>query len=123
MPGGDLTGLRDKATASGVSLDEAYFQGIFTQCVRALDYMHRNAMMHCDIKEPNIMLKNKDYAKPQIALIDFGLTKCSAGAGESGGTPGYMPPEWFDLQIWLPRGDIFCMGVVFYQLLADKVPD
>jgi len=69
------------------------------------------------------MVKNTDYARPQIALIDFGLTKCSAGDGQSGGTPGYMPPEFFDLQVWLPRGDIFCMGVVFFQLLADKTPD
>jgi len=123
MPGGDLAALRDKATAARVALNEAYFQGIFIQCVAALAYMHDHALMHCDIKEPNIMVKNKDYAKPQIALIDFGLTKCSAGEGQSGGTPGYMPPEFFDFQVWLPRGDIFCMGVVFFQLLADKTPD
>lgn len=123
MPGGDLAALREKTSKAGVALTEAYCKGIFKQCVAALEYMHRNAMMHCDIKEPNIMVKNTDYAKPIVALIDFGLTKCSAGAGQSGGTPGYMPPEWFDLQVWLPRGDIFCMGVVFFQLLANKTPD
>jgi len=123
MPGGDLSALREKAMGAGVTLNEDYFQGIFTQCIAALVYMHSNAMMHCDIKEPNIMIKNTDYARPEVALIDFGLTKSSGGDGQSGGTPGYMPPEFFNLQVWLPRGDIFCMGVVFFQLLADKTPD
>jgi serine/threonine protein kinase len=123
MPGGDLAALRDKMAGAGVAFTEAYCKGIFKQCVGALEYMHRNAMMHCDIKEPNVMVKNTDYSKPQIALIDFGLTKCSAGDGQSGGTPGYMPPEFFTYGVWLPRGDIFCMGVVFYQLLANKTPD
>ena len=51
--------------------------------------MYDKAMMHCDIKEPNIMVKSKDHSNPQIALIDFGLTKSSAGDGQSGCTPGF----------------------------------
>merc|ERR1712096_271374 len=84
--------------------------------------MHRHAMMHCDIKEPNIMLKTKNYVHPQIALVDFGLAQCSAGAGMSGGTPGYMPPETLQTGVWFPRGDIFSMGVVFFQILTDRTP-
>jgi len=70
------------------------------------------------------MLKTKDFGNPSVALIDFGLTKCSAGDGASGGTPGYMPPEFFDTGgMWFPRGDIFSMGVVFFQIMADMTPD
>jgi len=124
MPGGDLASLRESCTKNGVQLTEQYLRGIFKQSVQALAYMHKHAMMHCDIKEPNIMLKTKDYGNPEVALIDFGLTKCSAGDGLSGGTPGYMPPEFFATDgMWFPRGDIFAMGVVFFQIMADKTPD
>merc|ERR1711966_332945 len=93
LAGGDLTSLRMNAAINGLSLTESYFQCIFKQAIQALEYMHRHAMMHCDIKEPNIMLKTQDYERPQIALIDFGLAQCSAGLGISGGTPGYISPE------------------------------
>lgn len=122
LPGGDLCTLRENATRSGVQLTEAYFRGVFQQCIGALEYMHRHAMMHCDLKEPNIMFKTKDYVSPTIALIDFGMSKWSSSDGLAGGTPGYRPPETNDNNIWFPRGDIFSMGVVFFQIMADKVP-
>merc|ERR1712072_1122826 len=68
------------------------------------------------------MFKTADYANPQVVLIDFGLTQGSAGEWLAGGTPGYRPPETNETNIWFPRGDIFSMGVVFFQLLADKTP-
>jgi serine/threonine protein kinase len=123
LPGGDLCALRENASKSGVQLSETYFRGVFSQAVGALEYMHRHAMMHCDIKEPNIMFKTKDYVNPQIALIDFGMSKWSSSDGMAGGTPGYRPPETNDNNVWFPRGDVFCMGIVIFQILADKVPD
>lgn len=123
LSGGDLTSLRKNARSSGIRLDETYFRNIFSQSMGALEYMHRHAMMHCDIKEPNIMFKSKDYRNPVIALIDFGMSKWSSSDGMAGGTPGYRPPETNETNVWFPRGDIFSMGVTFFQLLADKVPD
>merc|ERR1711988_1579202 len=70
LPGGDLTHLRENAAQSRVSLTEVYFQRIFRQAVVGLEYMHRHAMMHCDIKEQNIMFKTKNYDYPTIAIID-----------------------------------------------------
>lgn len=68
------------------------------------------------------MFKTKDYQNPTIALIDFGMSKWSSSDGMAGGTPGYRPPETNETNVWFPRGDIFSMGVSFFQLLADKVP-
>lgn len=122
LDGGDWSDLRFNITKSGVLLTETYLQVIFRQAVSALDYLHRHAVMHCDIKEDNIMFKSKDYANPHVVLIDFGVCQSSAGSGLAGGTPGYRPPETNESDIWFPRGDIFCMGVVFFQILADKSP-
>lgn len=68
------------------------------------------------------MLKNTDLRNPQVAIIDFGLAHVCAGPGEAGGTPGYIPPETNTRHIWYPKGDIFALGVTFFQLLADKTP-
>merc|ERR1719215_946436 len=80
--------------------------------------------MHCDIKEPNIMVASGDfYAEPRVVLIDFGLSASFLG-GSRGvcGTPGYIPPETWQTGIWHPRGDTFSMGVTFFQLMTGRVP-
>jgi serine/threonine protein kinase len=123
LSGGDLSELRLNTSKYGIPLTEVYFRNIFSQSMGALEYMHRHCMMHCDIKEPNIMFKSKEYYNPVVALIDFGMAKWSSSDGLAGGTPGYRPPETNDTNVWFPRGDIFSMGVTFFQLLADKVPD
>jgi len=123
LPGGDLSGIRDKCTAAGVVMDEDYWQGIFYQCLKGLECVHRHAIIHCDIKEPNIMIRNTDVANPECVIIDLGMAQAAAGLGFAGGTPGYRPPETNADNIWFPKGDVFSLGVTFFQLLADKVPD
>jgi len=123
MAGGDLDALREKTGAAGVALTEEYFQNIFKQSLLGLDHIHEHGLMHCDLKEPNIMIKNTDLRNPQLAIIDFGLAHVCAGPGEAGGTPGYVPPETNARHVWYPKGDIFALGVAFFQLLADKTPN
>lgn len=123
LAGGDLSALRSNAMRAGVVLTEEYFQPIFMQCLMGLKQLHHHAILHCDIKEPNIMIRNSCYKHPQCVLIDVGLSVQMVGDGKSGGTPGYRPPEVIDSNIWSPKGDVFSMGVVFFQLMADLVPD
>lgn len=122
--GGDLMTLKPRAQAQGVALSEQWYRGIFRQCIDALGFMHEQAMMHCDIKEPNIMVKTADFHHPEIVLIDFGVSRAMAAKpnGMPGGTPGYIPPETLDSRTWFPRGDIFSMGVTIMQVVIDKIP-
>lgn len=123
--GGDFSSLMKKAKEAHVRTTEAWFRNIFNQAFSGLAYMHQNAMMHCDIKEPNLMLRTTDYDDPEVVIIDLGLAQLSADQDAVGacGTPGYIPPETWEQGIWFPRGDIFSMGVVCLQLLTDKVPN
>merc|ERR1712232_176440 len=34
------------------------------------------------------------------------------------GTPGYIPPETWQRNYWIPKGDVFSMGVIFFQILG-----
>jgi serine/threonine protein kinase len=123
--GGDLTKVEQNARRKGVSVSEDWWRLIFRQCFEALQFMHQQAMMHCDIKEPNLMLRNENYGTPQVVLIDFGVATAMTAkdTGNVSGTPGYMPPETMAQGKWFPGGDVFSMGVAMMQLMTNKVPD
>eukprot|EP00933_Yihiella_yeosuensis_P010639 TRINITY_DN11737_c0_g1_i1.p1 TRINITY_DN11737_c0_g1~~TRINITY_DN11737_c0_g1_i1.p1 ORF type:complete len:621 (+),score=115.38 TRINITY_DN11737_c0_g1_i1:39-1865(+) len=122
--GGDLMTLKQKARAQKVDLTEDWWRNLLMQACEGLEFMHEQAMMHCDIKEPNIMLKTNNMHDPQLVYIDFGVCKAMVHSpnGMPGGTPGYMPPETILQRKWFPRGDVFCLGVTFLQVLIDKMP-
>jgi len=79
-------------------------------------------VMHCDIKEANIMLKDDDLGEPQIVIIDLGVAQ-RAGTERDiiYGTPGYIPPEVWEAKNWHPQSDMFSLGVVVMQLLIGKM--
>lgn len=57
-----------------------------------LEHLHRNSIIHRDIKPYNIMFNDEN----QIKIIDFGLSKPSLESQHRGilcGTPGYIAPE------------------------------
>lgn len=92
-----------------------------SQICIGLSVVHKSAQVHRDIKPANIMVTPQG----QIKIMDFGLvhvedsniTKINAVTG----TPNYMSPE----QIHSPhsidqRSDIFCLGSLFYEMLAGE---
>eukprot|EP00929_Paragymnodinium_shiwhaense_P112625 TRINITY_DN80892_c0_g1_i1.p1 TRINITY_DN80892_c0_g1~~TRINITY_DN80892_c0_g1_i1.p1 ORF type:complete len:821 (-),score=147.59 TRINITY_DN80892_c0_g1_i1:80-2542(-) len=122
--GGDLTTLQARAQSQGIRTTEAWWRGVFRQCFQGLAYLHTHALIHCDIKEPNIMLRSEDLRQSaQIVIIDYGLAQSSAGKRAAlCGTPGYIPPETWATGKWYPKGDCFALGVTMTQLLTDNVP-
>lgn len=123
--GGDLTTLAKRAHDEGLSMSEDWWRKIFWQCLDGLRYLHSEAIMHCDIKEENMMLKDAEsYQQPHVVLIDFGLAEAFASTSSgASGTAGYIPPETYDTGWWYPRGDVFSMGICFFQLMIGKVPN
>jgi len=122
--GGDLSTLKHRALQEEVDTTEQWWRGIFRQCFQALAFMHEQAMMHCDVKEPNIMIKSCDFSAPEVVLIDFGVSRAMA-ADDNGrvfGTPGYIPPETWEKKMWFPGGDVFSMGVCILQVMGDQIP-
>lgn len=115
--GGDLSTCQEKAQENGVQITEGWLAKILKQACDGLAYLHSKDFMHCDLKEPNVMITGKsEWQNPNVVLIDFGMSQNFSGGARCGGTPGFMPPEVVQYGMWTPKGDIFSMGVMFFRL-------
>jgi calcium-dependent protein kinase len=114
--GGDLCTLVEKAQQHGVPLTHQWLGCVFLQILEGIRYLHKHKTMHCDLKEMNVMIATDDaWHNPPVMLIDFGMAKNYSGVRE-GGTPGYMPPEFWSHQMWTPKGDIFALAITFWGI-------
>ena len=103
------------------------------QIAEALDYAHHRKIIHRDVKPGNIILKrlsrpDEAGAQPFRALLtDFGLVKLQEGtsltqSGATVGTPTYMSPEQCEGRELDGRSDLYSLGVVLYELIANRLP-
>lgn len=120
--GGNLVNLNRRALGAGVVPIHDWWTRIVRQCLTGLAHMHAQNVMHCDIKEQNIMLKGDDLWEPEVIIIDLGVAQ-RTGTQRSiiYGTPGYIPPEVWAAKNWQPQSDMFSLGVVIVQMLIGKV--
>ncbi len=103
------------------------FLDIARQCLEALGTAHNLGMVHRDIKPGNIMLTRLPSGGFQVKLLDFGLAKVMAEPtlqtiDHEGGLLGsilMMSPEQLSRQPIDHRCDLYALGCVFYQALAN----
>ncbi len=96
---------------------------IIKQLVDALAYAHDRGVVHRDIKPANALLD--EFGKP--VLMDFGIARMAfvgqlTRTGTLMGTPHYLPPEQPLGKPVDGRSDLYSLGIMFYEMLAGKVP-
>jgi serine/threonine protein kinase len=95
------------------------------QCLAGLEAAHRQGLVHRDIKPSNVLL---EQSSGRAMLVDFGLVRRMDGgprhtaSGLVMGTVDYIAPEQARAQPVDGRADIYSLGVMFYQLLAGRLP-
>jgi nucleotide-binding universal stress UspA family protein len=115
--------LRPRFDAAPLQLDEVAAIGL--RVAQALQDVHRQGLVHLDIKPSNIMFRPDGSA----VLIDFGISRHAALPDLLQeeftlpvGTSPYMSPEQV-LQVRDdPRSDLFALGVMLYHLATGARP-
>jgi hypothetical protein len=113
--------------ASGEKLEQARILDILRQTAAALDFAHRNKVVHCDVKPGNIMLGRNQESGGVVKLTDFGIAKIASTqyhtrTGLLMGTPSYMSPEQIEAHPVDGKSDQFSLAVVAFELLTGAVP-
>lgn len=97
---------------------------VATQVASALDVAHRQepAVIHRDLKPENIMILEDGSVK----VMDFGIAKVlqalSKTTTHSVGTLQYMSPEQIDAVGVDARSDLYCLGLILYEMLQGTAP-
>jgi serine/threonine-protein kinase len=131
MPYVDGRSLRERIDIGPIPVAEAI--GVLRDVARALAFAHAHGVVHRDIKPGNVLISGgtavvTDFgiAKAlRIALAEGAPTTLSrlTGEGQQVGTPAYMAPEQIDGDERVDhRADIYCWGLLGYQLLANRHP-
>lgn len=120
--------LRQRLCEGAIELPAAV--EITLQIAQALRAAHRKDIYHRDIKPENLILTDEN----QVKVLDFGLAKLGAKSGaelDSGlksipglllGTTAYMSPEQIRAGEVDGRADLWSLGVIFYEMLAQTRP-
>jgi len=104
------------------TLDRESAVAIVGQLASGLDAAHGRGIIHRDIKPSNILVAEDGTAK----LADFGITLVESSALTQDmrelGTPAYMSPEQVLGKTLDSRADLFSLGVLTYEMLANRKP-
>ncbi|WP_052107936.1 WD40 repeat domain-containing serine/threonine protein kinase [Aerolutibacter daejeonensis] len=91
----------------------------------AVDYAHRQGMLHLDLKPGNLILGNDQVPR----ITDFGLARRLGADGlvdneRVSGTPGYMAPEQVQVhgERLSPATDVWGLGAILYEALTGHQP-
>ncbi|MDR1041610.1 MAG: protein kinase [Deltaproteobacteria bacterium] len=116
---GDLAGI-----FAGGPVSDADFRELARQLSKALDALHREGVVHRDVKPDNILVRSR---KPlAVALADFGISSLLApGVSVKGtraaNTPLYSAPESF-ADFAGAAGDFWSLGAVLLEGVAGRHP-
>lgn len=114
----------ERFTSGAARLDTFRAAEIIYRCANALDYAHKMDVLHRDIKPANILLSPDGTVKLadfSIAMIGQQLSADEElNPGQVVGSPMYIAPELIAGAAPSPASDIYALGAVLYQLLAQR---
>jgi len=117
--------LRDWMNQSEIPPPQVF--AVMHGVLQALDYAHRHAIVHRDMKPENVLISDEGMVK----VADFGIARLLDDTGVGGtatktgttvGTPQYMSPEQVASSKVDGRSDLYSAGIMFYELVVGQPP-
>ncbi len=124
LEGEELTGMLKERLESPRAVE------LVLQILRGLEHAHGKGVVHRDIKPENVFVTQDHDGEEVLKLVDFGIAKLTdatvdthkTSAGLVFGTPAYMSPEQAMGVEADSRADLYSTGILFYQMLAGRLP-
>ncbi|KAL7217643.1 hypothetical protein ACSBR2_010981 [Camellia fascicularis] len=119
--------LHDSSKVGGLKLDWAARKKIAIGSARGLSFLHHSCIphiIHRDMKSSNVLLDDNFEAR----VSDFGMARLvnaldtHLSVSTLAGTPGYVPPEYYQSFRCTAKGDVYSFGVVLLELISGKRP-
>ncbi len=107
------------------ALTDADAVEVAAQVLDALAHAHRAGIVHRDVKPSNILLEDRDEIA--VRLLDFGLAQFDGAdtltaVGDVPGTLAYIAPERLAGGDATPESDVWSVGVLLWESLAERHP-
>jgi serine/threonine protein kinase len=97
---------------------------LIEQAGLGLDVLHRQGVIHRDIKPHNLLLRSTDGGGAKVLIADLGVAKAvlhASGLTQVVGTPAYMAPEQATGLGLDQRADVHALGAVAYQMITGRL--
>ncbi len=103
---------------------------LFLQLCDAVQYAHRNLVIHRDLKDNNVLVCEHGNTHGAVKLLDFGIAKSLVDMADSGHTavqdrffsPMTAAPEQLRGERATVAVDVYALGVLLHQLLCGALP-
>ncbi|KAL3818831.1 hypothetical protein ACJIZ3_004736 [Penstemon smallii] len=127
MKFGSLEDVLHDKKKTGIKLNWSARRKIAIGAARGLAFLHHNCIphiIHRDMKSSNVLLDENLEAR----VSDFGMARLMSAmdthlsVSTLAGTPGYVPPEYYQSFRCSTKGDVYSYGVVLLELLTGRQP-
>ncbi|MEO1482529.1 MAG: protein kinase [Myxococcota bacterium] len=118
-----LSGTNGEELLSEINRFSAGQVSLFAyQVSSALAELHRDALVHRDVKLPNVMITDDRGLLERCKLIDFGIAERLGDGRRALGTVTYIAPELLDGCSASPASDMFALGVAMHRAATGEFP-
>ncbi|KAG8690841.1 hypothetical protein FRC09_011841, partial [Ceratobasidium sp. 395] len=104
------------------SIEERYTAVIMREVLQALGFLHRNNVIHRDLKAANVLISSDG----RVMICDFGVSALLATPHSKRstfvGTPQWMAPEVILGQTYDTKADIWGLGITLYEMAMGAPP-